>query len=181
MPPLQAICLTLMVEPPAAISPSRARGAPWAGDTRRRCVLRRARCLGLRVHPPLPHLCLAEGFPSYPPLRALCQHLSCCEHRGRSRAAGHNANRHHQDRHLMTTISALRRPSADLACCWPLTGRDDAQQIGPFPRRGRLPTAASNLHLDHQPQLLLPVGRVIHRCEAHRTRPRTPSRSAKSP
>src|SRR5437899_4000455 len=39
----------------------------------------------------------------------------------------------------------------------------DAQQIRPFPRRSKLPTAASKLHLVHQPQLPLPVGRVIHR------------------
>src|SRR5439155_15132569 len=43
----------------------------------------------------------------------------------------------------MTTIAALRRPSADLACCWSLTSRNDAQQIRPFPRRSKLPTARS--------------------------------------
>src|SRR5438132_1117610 len=32
----------------------------------------------------------------------------------------------------------------------------------------------------HQPQLLLPVGRVIHRREAHCARPRTPSPSAQN-
>src|SRR5947199_5596378 len=81
----------------------------------------------------------------------------------------------------MTTIAALRRPSANLACCWSLTSRDDAQQIRPFPRRSKLPTAASKLHLVHQPQPLLPVGRVIHRREAHCAHPRTPSASAKPP
>src|SRR5436309_15796670 len=39
--------------------------------------------------------------------------------------------------------AALRRPSANLACCWSLTSRDDAQQIRPFPRRSKLPTARS--------------------------------------
>src|SRR5439155_19337532 len=78
------------------------------------------------------------------------------EHRRQPPPSG--STPHDHDRCVATT-------SADLACCWSLTSCDDAQQIRPFPRRSKLPTAASKLHLVHQPQLLPPVVPLIPRAQ----------------
>jgi len=80
-----------------------------------------------------------------------------------------NANRRHQDRHLMTTIAASPLSSTALLSRWSSTGHEYAQLNMPFTNQREPSTAISSLPLDHQ-LALLRVSHTINHVQAHCTR-----------
>jgi hypothetical protein len=77
----------------------------------------------------------------------------------------------------MTAIVVLPRQSDNLIRRWSRTGRDHARPNN----QSKPATATLNDRLNHQAELLPPPRAVIDRLEAPCARPRTPSRSIKSP
>ena len=81
----------------------------------------------------------------------------------------------------MTTIAALPRCRAELACRRSPTGRDNARRFGQHRRPSKPITAARHRRLDQQSNPLLLADCPIGRVNRSRTYPRTPVAAAQSP